>query len=82
MTNDESQSISRRTFMTTSLAAGALMTTGANPLLELHERSSPRSGEQAAGIRNAGGPVEEKSITQLQEAMRSGVMSSRAMVEA
>ena len=27
-------------------------------------------------------PVEEKSITQLQEAMRSGVMTSRAMVEA
>jgi len=81
MTNDESQSISRRTFMTTSLAAGALMSTGANPLLELHERSSLRSGEQAAGIRNAGGPVEEKSIAQLQEAMRSGVMSSRAIVE-
>jgi amidase len=82
MTNDESQSISRRTFMTTSLAAGALMGTGVNPLQELHGRSSVPSPAPATGIRNAGGPVEEKSITQLQEAMRSGVMTSRAMVEA
>jgi amidase len=78
MSNDESQSISRRSFMTTSLAAGALIGTGANPLLELQRRTTP----QSAGLRNAGGPVEEKSITQLQEAMRSGVMTSRAIAEA
>jgi amidase len=85
MTNDESHSISRRAFMTTSLAAGAVMGTSANPLLELRERWHPQSAPHSAsrtGIRNAGGPVEEKSIPQLQEAMRSGVMTSRAIVEA
>jgi len=86
MTNDETQSISRRSFVTTSLAAGALMGTGVTPLLELHEhsrsRSAPQSAERDSGIHNVGGPVEEKSITQLQEAMHSGVMTSRAMVEA
>ncbi|HEY2897661.1 MAG TPA: amidase [Gemmatimonadaceae bacterium] len=86
MTNDETQSISRRSFVTTSLAAGALMGTGVNPLLDLHERSKspspPQSAERASGIHNVGGPVEEKSITQLQEAMHSGVMTSRALVEA
>jgi amidase len=82
MTNDETQSISRRTFMSTSLAAGALMSTGVNPLLELHDRPVPQAPARAAGIHNPGGPVEEKSITQLQEAMRSGVMTSRALVEA
>jgi amidase len=78
MSTDEPQSVSRRSFMTTSLAAGALIGTGANPLLQMAKRSSARP----AGLRNAGGPVEEKSITQLQEAMRSGVMTSRAIVEA
>ena len=66
MTNDESQSISRRTFMTTSLAAGALVSTGVNPLLELHAGSPARSPAPAAALHNAGGPVEEKSIAQLQ----------------
>ena len=79
--NDETQPISRRTFMTTSLAAGALMGTGVNPLLDLHAGSNARPA-RAAAIHNAGGPVEEKSIMQLQEAMRSGAMTSRSMVEA
>lgn len=78
MTTDDSQSINRRTFVTTSLAAGALISTHSNPLLELSKRASP----QAGGLRNVGGPVEEKSITQLQEAMRTGVMTSRAITEA
>ena len=78
MTTDDSQSINRRTFMTTSLAAGALISTHGNPLLELSKRANP----QAGGLRNVGGPVEEKSINQLQEAMRSGVMTSRAITEA
>jgi amidase len=82
MTNDESQSISRRTFVTTSLAAGALMGTGINPLLAQHPGSSAQSPAPPTELRNPGGPVEEKSITQLQEAMRTGVMTSRAMVEA
>jgi amidase len=79
--NDETQPISRRTFMTTSLAAAALMGTGVNPLLDLHAGSNARPA-RAAAIHNAGGPVEEKSIMQLQEAMRSGAMTSRSMVEA
>jgi len=78
MTTDDSQPINRRTFVTTSLAAGALISTRANPLLELSKRASP----QAGGFRNVGGPVEEKSIDQLQEAMRTGVMTSRAITEA
>lgn len=78
MTTDDSQSINRRTFMTTSLAAGALISTHGNPLLELSKRANP----QAGGLRNLGGPVEEKSINQLQEAMRTGVMTSRAITEA
>lgn len=78
MTTDDSQSINRRTFMTTSLAAGALISTHGNPLLELSKRANPRAG----GLRNLGGPVEEKSINQLQEAMRTGVMTSRAITEA
>ena len=82
MTKDESQSISRRNFVTTSLAAGALIGTRANPLLEMAAHSAPQAAPQSAGLRNAGGPVEEKSITQLQEAMRSGVMTSRAITEA
>jgi amidase len=78
MTTDDSQSINRRTFMTTSLAAGALISTQGNPLLEL----SKRANSQAGGLRNVGGAVEEKSINQLQEAMRTGVMTSRAITEA
>jgi Asp-tRNAAsn/Glu-tRNAGln amidotransferase A subunit and related amidases len=78
MTTDDSQSINRRTFMTTSLAAGALISTHPRPLFELSKRASAQSG----ALQNAGGPVEEKSITQLQEAMRSGVMTSRAITEA
>ena len=75
---DDSQSMNRRSFMTTSLAAGALISTRGNPLLDLPLHAPP----QAGGLRNAGGPVEEKSISQLQEAMRSGVMTSRAITEA
>jgi len=77
MTTDDSQSINRRTFMTTSLAAGVLISTHGKPLLELSKRANP----QAGGLRNVGGPVEEKSINQLQEAMRTGVMTSRAITE-
>jgi len=82
MTNDESHSISRRTFMTTSLAAGALISSRANPLLRLHRQASPQAAAEPAGLRNVGGPVEEKSITQLQQAMQTGVMTSRTITEA
>jgi amidase len=78
MPTDDSQSMNRRSFMSTSLAAGALISARGNPLLKLPLHPRP----QAGGLRNAGGPVEEKSISQLQEAMRSGVMTSRAITEA
>jgi len=78
MSNDESQSISRRSFVAASLAAGALIGSGAAPALALRgqiELVRPRTP-------SPGSTVEEKSIGQLQEAMRSGVMSSREIVEA
>ncbi|MEP7064778.1 MAG: amidase [Gemmatimonadota bacterium] len=69
--------------MTTSLAAGALIGTGGNPLLHVPALHAPlRAASHPAELRNVGGPVEEKSITQLQEAMRAGVMTSRALTEA
>ena len=77
MSNDESQ-ISRRSFVATSLAAGALLPSWTGPLLRLSTQASPEKKRQG----KADGAVEEKSITQLQEAMRSGVMTSRAIVEA
>jgi amidase len=77
MSNDESQ-ISRRSFVATSLAAGALLPSWTGPLLRLSTQASPEKKRQGT----ADGAVEEKSITQLQEAMRSGVMTSRAIVEA
>ena len=78
MSNDESQSITRRSFVATTLAAGALLRGGVSPLPLPHQQAHP----SATPLRNAGGAVEEKSITQLQAAMASGVMTSREMVEA
>jgi amidase len=78
MSSDESESISRRSFVTTSLAAGALIGIGQPGGL------SPRTGAQrrASDASPPGGAVEEKSIGQLQEAMTSGAMSSREIVDA
>jgi len=78
MSNDDSQSITRRSFVTTTLAAGALLRGGISPLSSLR----PEAHAAATPLRNAGGAVEEKSITQLQEAMRSGAVTSRELVEA
>ncbi|MDQ2766029.1 MAG: amidase family protein, partial [Gemmatimonadota bacterium] len=75
---DDSQSITRRSFVATTLAAGALLRGGVSPLPSL--RAQALSATPA--LRNAGGAVEERSIAQLQEAMRSGVMSSREITDA
>ncbi|HEY7859990.1 MAG TPA: amidase [Gemmatimonadaceae bacterium] len=78
MTDDESGSISRRSFVAATIAAGALLGTGATPALArianvgaLRTRSSSMEGD-----------VEEKSIRELQQAMQSGATTSRALVEA
>ncbi len=78
MSTDESQSISRRSFVAASLAAGALIGSGAAPRSTVRSQTKPL--QRRAPM--SGGPVEEKTIGQLQEAMRSGVMSSREIVEA
>jgi amidase len=78
MPNDDSQFITRRSFVATTLAAGALLRGGVSPL----PSPRPQAHPSATPLRNAGGAVEEKSIAQLQEAMQSGVMTSREMVEA
>ena len=78
MSNDESQSISRRSFVAASLAAGALIGSGATPALALRGQIEPVRPRTPS----PGSTVEEKTIGQLQEAMRSGVTSSREIVEA
>jgi len=78
MPNDDIQSISRRSFVATTLAAGALLRGGVTPL----SSALPQARTDTTALRNAGGAIEEKSITQLQEAMRSGVMTSRELVDA
>jgi amidase len=77
MSNDESQSISRRSFVAASLAAGALIGSGATPALALRGQIEPVRPRTPS----PGSTVEEKTIGQLQEAMRSGVTSSREIVE-
>jgi amidase len=78
MSNDDSQSITRRSFVASTLAAGALLGGGGSALPLLRAQDA----RGAVRLRKAGGAVEEKSITQLQEAMRSGVMTSREITEA
>ena len=77
MSNDESQSITRRSFVATTLAAGALLRGGVSPLGALRAQAHPAPHAQGSG-----GAVEEKSIMQLQEAMQGGVMTSREITEA
>ena len=78
MADDESGSISRRTFVAATLAAGALLGSGATPALaRIATVGAPRSGR-----RDIDGDVEEKSIRELQQAMESGAVTSRALVEA
>jgi amidase len=79
MSNDESQSMSRRSFVTSStLAAGALIGGRALPVREWSQRAH---GAREAR-RDHAADVEERSIMQLQEAMRSGALTSRTIVEA
>ena len=78
MADDESGSISRRTFVAATLAAGALIGGGATPALSrIANIGAPR-----ARRRDIEGEVEEKSIRELQQAMQSGAVTSRALVEA
>ena len=77
MSNDVSRSITRRGFVAASFAAGAVLGSGGLPALEL-------PGQAETGRRRpraSGGPVEEKTIGELQDAMRSGAMTSRQLVE-
>ncbi|MEO8880608.1 MAG: amidase family protein, partial [Gemmatimonadaceae bacterium] len=78
MSTDESQGISRRNFMATSLATAALVGNGASPAFVL--RASTSAPESR--IRPREDAVEEKTISQLQAEMASGATSSRALVEA
>jgi amidase len=78
MSSDESDSISRRSFVTTTLAAGALL--GIGEPAGLSRRS--RAGRPSADASPPAGAVEEKSIGELQQAMTSGAMSSRDIVDA
>src|SRR5665213_2546700 len=78
MSDDDSGSISRRSFVAATLAAGALMGTGATPALARFANvGAPRPRS-----RSMDGDVEEKSIRELQQAMQSGATTSRALVEA
>jgi amidase len=77
MSNEESQSMSRRTFVAASLAAGALIGSGGVPALELPGQAGVTQRRERA----AGGPVEEKTVGQLQDEMRSGATTSRQLVE-
>ena len=77
MSNDESQSMSRRSFVATSLAAGALIGSGSMPELALPGQSDTARPRERAD----GGPVEEKTVGQLQDAMQSGATTSRQLVE-
>jgi len=77
MSNDESQSMSRRSFVATSLAAGALIGSGCMPELALPGQSDTARPRERAD----GGPVEEKTVGQLQDAMQSGATTSRQLVE-
>jgi amidase len=78
MADDDSGSISRRSFVAATLAAGALMGTGATPVLARIANVGARRPRPGA----MEGDVEEKSIRELQQAMQSGATTSRALVEA
>ncbi len=79
MSIDDSESITRRAFVTTTLAVGALLGVGAVHRLDARDlgigRRRPDEGEGAA----AG--LAERSIIELQAAMRDGSLTSRALVE-
>ncbi len=66
MSNDESQPMSRRSFVATSLAAGALIGSGSMPQLALPGQSDTARRREHAD----GGQVEEKTVGQLQDAMQ------------
>ena len=74
----DSDSISRRSFVAATLAAGALLGTGTTPSLA----RIAGTGATRARRRDAEGDVEEKTIRELQHAMKSGAATSRSLVEA
>jgi len=74
----DSDSISRRSFVAATLAAGALLGTGTTPALA----RIAGTGATRARRRDAEGDVEEKTIRELQHAMKSGAATSRSLVEA
>jgi amidase len=78
MTSDEPESISRRAFVAATLAAGALI--GVRPTPALARIVEARGARTRTRVPES--VVEEKSIGELQEAMRSGALTSRAIVEA
>lgn len=78
MSNDESQGMSRRGFVASSIATAALLGGGASPQLVLRAQAT---APQLRDRRNDDA-VEERSISQLQAEMGSGAMSSREIVEA
>ena len=78
MSSDESGHMNRRDFVATAVASSAALASGAAPWPTVLSRTKrPRSS-----ARFADGDVVERSIGQLQEAMRSGAMTSREIVEA
>ena len=76
MADDDSGSISRRSFVTATLAAGALLGTGVTPSFAGMAGARRMRGDAREG------DVQEKSIHELQLAMRSGATTSRGLVEA
>ena len=78
MSSDESGHMNRRDFVATAVASSAALASGAAPWPTVLSRMNrPR-----LSARFADGDVVERSIGQLQEAMRSGAMTSREIVEA
>ena len=73
---DDSGSISRRSFVTATLAAGALLGTGVTPSF------AGIAGARRVPGRASESDVQEKSIRELQLAMQSGAVTSRGLVEA
>jgi amidase len=78
MADDDSGTISRRSFVAATLAAGALLGTGATPALARIAKGGALLPRRDA----LEGDVVEKSIRELQRAMQSGATTSRALVEA
>ncbi|HEY8793379.1 MAG TPA: amidase family protein, partial [Gemmatimonadaceae bacterium] len=69
--------MSRRSFVAASLAAGALI--GSRGLPELALPGQVETARRRERV--DGDPVEEKTVGQLQDAMRSGATTSRELVE-